>query len=71
MVLNMLSTTLMIKLGKVIDNKMVDMALSNKKLLNRGAKIISEKMNVSEKKAIELLKKFGSVRQVLEKKNYE
>jgi N-acetylmuramic acid 6-phosphate etherase len=71
MVLNMLSTSLMIKLGKVIDNKMVDMALSNKKLLNRGAKIISDKINVSEKKALELLKKFGSVRQVLDKKKYE
>ena len=71
MVLNMLSTSLMIKLGKVIDNQMVDMALSNKKLLIRGAKIISKKINVSEKKALELLKKFGSVRKVLDKKKYE
>ena len=71
MVLNMLSTSLMIKLGKVIDNKMVDMALSNKKLLNRGAKIISDKINITEKKALELLKKFGSVRQVLNQKKYE
>ena len=39
--------------------------------INRGAKIISEKINVSEKKALELLKKFGSVRQVLNQKKNE
>ena len=63
--LNMISTSVMIKLGRVKGNKMVDMQLSNKKLVNRGAEMIVEELNIDLEKATELLKKYGSVRQVL------
>lgn len=65
LVLNMLSTSLMIKLGRVKGNKMVDMRLSNHKLVNRGIKMIMDELNLSEKKAAELLKKHGNVRAAL------
>lgn len=65
MVLNMISTSLMIGLGKVKGNKMVDMQLSNKKLVNRGARMIAEEINVSLSEAESLLMEFGSVREVL------
>ena len=61
----MISTSVMIKLGRVKGNKMVDMQLSNKKLVNRGAEMIVEELNIDLEKATELLKKYGSVRQVL------
>lgn len=63
--LNMISTSVMIKLGRVKGNKMVDMQLSNKKLVNRGAEMIVDELNIDLEKANELLKKYGSVRQVL------
>jgi N-acetylmuramic acid 6-phosphate etherase len=65
LILNMLSTSLMIKLGRVKGNKMVDMRLSNHKLVNRGIKMIMDELNLSEKKAAELLKKHGNVRAAL------
>jgi len=65
LVLNMISTSVMIKLGRVKGNKMVDMQLSNKKLVNRGAEMIVDELNIDIEKATELLKKYGSVRQVL------
>jgi N-acetylmuramic acid 6-phosphate etherase len=64
--LNMISTSVMIKLGKVKGNKMVDMQLSNKKLIERGAKIISSNLNINLDNARELLLKFGSVRKAME-----
>ncbi len=60
----MISTSVMIKLGRVKGNKMVDMQLSNKKLVNRGAEMIVEELNIDLEKATELLK-ICSVRQVL------
>lgn len=63
--LNMISTSVMIKLGRVKGNKMVDMQLSNRKLVNRGAEMIVDELNIDIQKATELLKKYGSVRQVL------
>jgi N-acetylmuramic acid 6-phosphate etherase len=63
--LNMISTSVMIKLGRVKGNKMVDMQLSNKKLVNRGAEMIVDELQVEIEKATELLKKYGSVRKVL------
>ena len=45
----MISTSLMIKLGRVKGNKMVDMQLSNKKLVNRGEKMIMEALQINEK----------------------
>lgn len=66
LVLNMLSTSVMIKLGRVVGNKMVDMQLSNKKLVQRGIKMIVDESGVSEEKAAELLEKHRSVRASLE-----
>ena len=69
LVLNMISTAVMIKLGKVKGNKMVDMQLSNNKLVDRGAKMIMKELGVSYKKAEKLLKKFGSVRKAVDNYN--
>jgi N-acetylmuramic acid 6-phosphate etherase len=68
LVLNMISTTTMIKLGKVKGNKMVDMKLSNDKLVNRGIKMISSELNVSELEAHKLLLKFKNVRAAINSK---
>jgi N-acetylmuramic acid 6-phosphate etherase len=65
MTLNMLSTSVMIKLGHVIDNKMVDMHINNKKLEKRAIQIIQNVSTLKETEALELLKKYGSVRKVL------
>jgi N-acetylmuramic acid 6-phosphate etherase len=66
LVLNMISTSTMIKLGRVKGNKMVDMQLTNEKLVNRGARMIMEELSVDEKEAERLLKEFGSVRKAVE-----
>lgn len=65
LVLNMISTSVMIKLGRVKDNKMVDMQLSNNKLVDRGTKMIMERSNLEYEAAKELLLKHGSVRAAL------
>ena len=62
LVLNMISTTLMIKLGRVKGNKMVDMQLSNKKLVNRGTQMIIDELGIDGVEAQKLLLEFGSVR---------
>ena len=64
--LNMLSTTVMIQLGRVKGNKMVDMQLTNHKLYNRGVRIIMTETGADEQTATALLEKFGSVRQAVE-----
>jgi len=66
LVLNMISTATMIQLGKVKGNKMVDMQLSNDKLVDRGVKMIMGEIPVSYEKASELLKQHGSVRKAVE-----
>lgn len=66
LVLNMISTTVMIKLGRVKGNKMVDMQLSNEKLVNRGTKMIMESTGLEENKAKSLLFEYGSVRSAVE-----
>ncbi len=65
LVLNMLSTTAMIQLGRVEDNKMVDMQLTNNKLVSRGTKIIMEETGVDEQTASDLLSKYGNVRKAI------
>ena len=65
LVLNMISTSVMIKLGHVRGNKMVDMQLSNEKLVDRGVKMIIKSKDMSYEKAKELLKEHNSVRNVL------
>ena len=62
LILNMISTSLMIKLGRVKGNRMVDMQLSNNKLVDRGTKMVMDALNVSYEEAEALLKKHGSVR---------
>lgn len=62
LVLNMISTTVMIQLGHVKGNKMVDMQLSNEKLVQRGVRMVMEELQIEEKLAAELLQKYGSVR---------
>lgn len=62
LVLNMISTALMIKLGRVKGNKMVDMQLSNNKLVDRGVKMIMDEINISYSEAEALLKEYHSVR---------
>ncbi|MBK7388246.1 MAG: N-acetylmuramic acid 6-phosphate etherase [Bacteroidetes bacterium] len=69
LVLNMLTTSVMIRLGRVRGNKMVDMQLSNNKLVDRGIKMIMNALSVSEEQASELLNTFGSVRNAID--NYE
>jgi N-acetylmuramic acid 6-phosphate etherase len=65
LVLNMISTSVMIKLGRIYGNKMIDMQLSNKKLVQRGVEMIVEELKIDEKLASQLLKKHKSVRAVL------
>jgi N-acetylmuramic acid 6-phosphate etherase len=66
LVLNMISTATMIQLGKVKGNKMVDMQLSNTKLVDRGVKMIMGEIPVSYDDAALLLKNQGSVRKAIE-----
>lgn len=68
-VLNMVSTSVMIKLGRVKGNKMVDMQLSNKKLVDRGTLMIANALNIDYEKANALLVKHGSVRKAIDNYN--
>ncbi|GAB2573931.1 N-acetylmuramic acid 6-phosphate etherase [Spirosoma areae] len=62
LVLNMISTSVMIQLGRIKGNKMVDMQLTNIKLQDRAAKMVMSEIGVSREEAEELLAKFGNVR---------
>lgn len=66
LVLNMISTSVMIRLGRVLDNKMVDMQLTNIKLLDRGVKMLVNALNMSYTEAEALLLANGSVRAAME-----
>lgn len=66
LVLNMISTTTMIGLGRVKDNKMVDMQLSNDKLKDRGTRIVMHALKIPYEEARQLLLRHGSVRQAIE-----
>ncbi|RXR16288.1 N-acetylmuramic acid 6-phosphate etherase [Flavobacterium amnicola] len=66
LVLNMISTAAMIQLGRVKGNKMVDMQLSNVKLIDRGVRMIMGEIPVSYEEAEKLLKENGSVRKAVE-----
>ncbi len=65
LILNMISTATMIRLGRVEDNKMVDMLLTNHKLVDRGIRMIMEKTGCSREVASNLLEKYGSVRKAV------
>jgi N-acetylmuramic acid 6-phosphate etherase len=66
LVLNMISTTVMIKLGKVRGNKMVDMQLTNEKLVDRGTRMIMQELGVDYEEANSLLLTHGSVRKAVD-----
>jgi N-acetylmuramic acid 6-phosphate etherase len=67
LVLNMISTSVMIQLGRVEDNKMVNMQLTNEKLIDRGTKMVMERTGMKDySQAKEILLKFGSVKKVVE-----
>lgn len=66
LILNMISSTTMIKIGKVVGNKMVDMQLSNVKLVDRANKMVMNALNISSVDASKLLAKHKSVRLAIE-----
>lgn len=66
LVLNMISTSIMIQLGRVEGNKMVDMQMTNHKLVNRGIRFIMEEAHVDKETASKLLNQHGSVRKAIE-----
>ena len=67
LVLNMISTSVMIQLGRVEDNKMVNMQLTNDKLVDRGTKMLMERIKIADyEKAKDLLLKYGSVKKAAE-----
>ena len=69
LILNMISTSVMIQLGKVKGNKMVDMHLSNNKLVDRGTKMLMHEIRVDYETAKTLLNQFGSVRNAVDNYN--
>lgn len=66
MILNLISTSVMIKIGRIKDNKMVDMQLSNQKLIERGTRMLMELLNIGKEDAKKLLLEKKSVRTVIE-----
>jgi N-acetylmuramic acid 6-phosphate etherase len=66
LILNMISTAVMIKLGRVKGNRMVDMQLSNNKLIDRGTRMVMDELRIDYEVANELLRKYGSVRKAVE-----
>lgn len=69
LVLNMITTSVMIKLGRVKGNKMIDMQLTNKKLIERGSRMIMDELGLSFDESRRLLLLHGSVRNAIE--NYQ
>ncbi len=65
LVLNMISTSVMIKLGRVMDNKMVDMQLANNKLVDRGSRMLMARFDLDYDAAKQLLLRHGSVRDAI------
>jgi N-acetylmuramic acid 6-phosphate etherase len=70
LILNMITTATMIQLGKVKGNKMVDMQLSNNKLVDRGEKMLMKELNISTEEASQLLDKYQSVRESIKAYKY-
>ncbi|MBW6535709.1 MAG: N-acetylmuramic acid 6-phosphate etherase [Mariniphaga sp.] len=66
LILNMITTTLMIQMGRIKGNKMVNMQLTNKKLVERGTRMIMDELGYPEEQARRLLLLHGSVQKVLE-----
>ncbi len=66
MILNMITTTIMIKLGRVEGNKMVNMQLTNSKLIARGTRMLMEELKLEQTEARELLLQYGSVKKAID-----
>lgn len=66
MILNMITTSVMIRLGRVKGNKMINMQLTNKKLIDRGTRMIVEELGIDYGKARTLLMMHGSVKEAIE-----
>lgn len=66
MILNMITTTIMIKLGRVKGNKMVNMQLTNSKLVNRGTRMLMEELGLEYNEAQDLLIRCGSVKKAID-----
>ena len=66
MILNMISTTVMIKLGRVKGNRMINMQLSNQKLVDRGVQMLIDELPINKERAKQLLQKYGSVKKALD-----
>lgn len=66
MILNMITTTIMIKLGRVKGNKMVNMQLTNSKLVNRGTRMLMEELGLEYNTAQDLLIRCGSVKKAID-----
>lgn len=66
LVLNMLTTSIMVQLGRVKGNKMVDMQMTNHKLVERAIRMVMSETNIGRDEAAQLLEKYGSVRKVIE-----
>jgi len=71
LVLNMITTAGMIKLGRVLGNKMVNMQLSNAKLVQRGAKMLMDRFGWEKELALQKLTELGSVRAVIDKEDLD
>ena len=69
LVLNMISTALMIRIGRVKGNKMVNMQLTNEKLVDRGTRYLVEELKIDYAEAEKLLKKYGSVKNAIDATN--
>lgn len=66
MILNMISTTVMIKLDRVKGNRMVNMQLSNQKLVDRGVQMLIDELPINRKEAKQLLQEYGSVKKAFD-----
>ena len=66
MILNMISTTVMIRLGRVKGNKMVNMQLTNKKLIDRGTRMIMDELGLDYDHAKRILLMHGSVKKAID-----
>lgn len=66
LVLNMISTSVMIRLNRVKDNRMVDMQLANNKLVDRGTKMVMQELGISYEAAQQLLEEHGSIRKAID-----
>lgn len=66
LVLNMISTSVMVKLGRIRGNKMVDMQLTNEKLVKRGTQMVANELDIDDRLAEQLLMKYQSVRSAID-----